>query len=83
MRGRGPPAHVRAVIVVPHGNRPEKNAAMRALVEHGDDFQTAFEHSQRLAAEEGLFAMPSMDAALIPGVATYALKFSVTLPHSM
>jgi threonine dehydratase len=70
---------LRAVIVVPHGNCPEKNASMRALgaelVEHGDDFQAALEFSRQLAAEQGLFAMPSMDAALIPGVATYALEF--------
>lgn len=70
---------LRAVIVVPHGNSPEKNASMRALgaelVEHGADFQSAYEHAQGLAAAQGLFAMPSMDAALIPGVATYALEF--------
>lgn len=70
---------LRAVIVVPHGNSPEKNASMRALgaelVEHGDDFQSALEHSRQLAADQGLFAMPSMDAGLIPGVATYALEF--------
>lgn len=68
-----------AVIVVPHGNSPDKNASMRALgaklVEHGDDFQSAYEHAQRLAAEQGLYPMPSMDRALIPGVATYALEF--------
>ena len=70
---------LRAVIVVPHGNSPEKNASMRALgaelIEHGDDFQTALEYSRHLAAEQGLYAMPSMDAALVPGVATYALEF--------
>ena len=65
--------------MVPHGNSPDKNASMRALgaelVEHGDDFQSAYEHAQRLAAEQGLYPMPSMDRALIPGVATYALEF--------
>lgn len=45
------------------------------LIEHGEDFQAAYEHAQGLAAAQGLFAMPSMDAALIPGVATYALEF--------
>jgi len=45
------------------------------LIEHGEDFQTALEYSRHLAAEQGLYAMPSMDAALIPGVATYALEF--------
>jgi threonine dehydratase len=75
---------LRAVIVVPQGNSVEKNAAMRALgaelVEHGDDFQSAYEHAQRLAAQEGLYAMPSMDRALIPGVATYALEFFRSAP---
>jgi threonine dehydratase len=75
---------LRAVIVVPHGNSPEKNAAMRALgaelIEHGEDFQSALEHAQRLAAEQGLFAMPSMGHALIPGVATYALEFFRAAP---
>lgn len=75
---------LRAVIVVPHGNSVEKNAAMRALgaelVEHGEDFQSAYEHAQGLAAAQGLFAMPSMDRALIPGVATYALEFFRAAP---
>lgn len=70
---------LRVVIVVPRGNDPEKNTSMRALgaelVEHGEDFQSAFEHAQRLAAEQGLFPMPSMDRGLLPGVATYALEF--------
>ena len=70
---------LRAVIVVPRGNSPGKNAAMRALgaelVEHGEDFQAAFEHAGRLAAAQGLFPMPSFDAGLVPGVATYALEF--------
>jgi len=70
---------LRAVIVVPHGNSVEKNASMRALgaelVEHGEDFQSAYEHAQRLAADEGLYPMPSMDGALLPGVATYAWEF--------
>ncbi len=66
---------LRAVIVVPHGNSVEKNAAMRAwgaeLVEHGDDFQAANEHAAVLAEERGLARMPSFDPALIRGVATY------------
>ncbi len=70
---------LRVVIVVPHGNSVEKNASMRALgaelIEHGEDFQSALEYSQRLAVEQGLYAMPSMDRALIPGVATYAWEF--------
>ena len=69
----------RALIVVPHGNSLEKNAAMRALgaelVEHGEDFLAALEHSQRLAAEQGLHAVPSFDRQLVAGVGTLALEF--------
>jgi threonine dehydratase len=70
---------LRAVIVVPHGNSTEKNAAMRALgaelIEEGADFQAALEHAQALAANEGLHYVPSFDARLVAGVATYALEF--------
>jgi threonine dehydratase len=75
---------LRAVIVVPRGNSPEKNASMRALgaelIEHGEDFQSALEHAGRLAAEQGLFPMPSFDRNLVVGVATYALEFFRSAP---
>ncbi|MEQ1840737.1 MAG: threonine dehydratase, partial [Verrucomicrobiales bacterium] len=67
-----------AVIVVPHGNNPEKNAAMRALgaelVEHGCEFQEALEFSRDLAAKEGLHPVPSFHPWLVRGVATYGLE---------
>jgi threonine dehydratase len=67
-----------AVVVVPHGNSPGKNAAMRAigaeLVEHGSDYQEAFEHAETLAAARGLHFVRSFDPALIRGVASYALE---------
>ncbi|HEV3040722.1 MAG TPA: threonine dehydratase [Candidatus Angelobacter sp.] len=70
---------LRAVVVVPHGNSREKNAAMRALgadiVEHGDDFHAADHYADDLARQRGLFRMSSFDSLLIPGVATYALEF--------
>ncbi len=69
---------LRAVIVVPHGNNPEKNAAMRSLgaelVEHGREFQEALEFSRELAAQEGLHAVPSFHPWLVRGVATYGLE---------
>ncbi len=69
---------LRAVIVVPHGNNPEKNAAMRSLgaelVEHGREFQEALEYSRELAAKEKLHAVPSFHPWLVRGVATYALE---------
>lgn len=69
---------LRAVIVVPHGNNPEKNTAMRSLgaelIEHGREFQEALEFSRELAAKEGLHAIPSFHPWLVCGVATYALE---------
>ena len=71
-------AGLRSVIVVPHGNSREKNAAMRALgaelIECGSDFQEAYEHAARLARAERLHFVPSFDAALVAGVASYALE---------
>ena len=67
-----------AVIVVPHGNSREKNAAMRALgaelIEHGHDFQAAYEYSGALAQERELHAMPSYADELVRGVASYGLE---------
>ena len=69
---------LRAVIVVPHGNNPEKNEAMRSLgaelVEHGREFQEALEHSRQLATQQGLHAVPSFHPWLVRGVATYGLE---------
>ena len=69
---------VPAVIVVPRGNNPEKNATMRALgarlVEHGHEFQESLEFSRELAAREGLHPVPSFHPWLVRGVATYGLE---------
>ena len=68
-----------AVVVVPHGNSVEKNAAMRAfgaeLVIEGEDFQAALEFAIAEGDRRGLHAMPSFDIRLVTGVATYALEF--------
>jgi threonine dehydratase len=75
---------LRAVIVVPKGNNPDKNAAMRSLgaelIEHGSEFQEALEHSSALAAKEGLHAVPSFHPWLVRGVATYALELFQSAP---
>ncbi len=67
-----------ATIVVPHGNNPEKNAAMRALgarlIEHGHDFQAALEHAQELASAGNGQLVPSFSFDLVRGVASYALE---------
>jgi threonine dehydratase len=77
-------AGLKAVIVVPRGNSTEKNGAMRAqgaeLIEHGHDFQEAFEYAQGLARERGLYPMPSFDPLLVHGTATYGLELFRAVP---
>jgi threonine dehydratase len=77
-------AGLRAVIIIPHGNSREKNAAMRALgaelIEYGSDFQEAYEHSAHLAISEHLHFVPSFDPALLRGVASYALELFTAVP---
>ena len=72
------------VVVVPHGNSVEKNAAMAALgatlVEHGQDFQEAFEFAQGEAQRRGLHPMPSFHPLLVAGVGTYALELFRAVP---
>jgi threonine dehydratase len=69
---------IRATVVVPHGNSVEKNAAMRALgaelIEHGHDFQAAYEFARQMAAERGLHFFESFHPSLVTGVGTYALE---------
>ncbi len=73
-----------ATIVVPHGNSPAKNAAMRAwgadLVVHGRDFQEAAEHAADLAATHGWHAVPAFHPDLLLGVATYAAELHDQVP---
>jgi threonine dehydratase len=72
----GRAAGLDVTLVVPHGNSPDKNAAMRGfgaeVVEHGHDFQAAREHSAELATERGDEVVPSYHPDLVLGVATYA-----------
>lgn len=73
-----------ATIVVPHGNSAEKNAAMRALgaelIEHGQDFQAALDHSVKLGVERQLHPMPSFHPHLVLGNAVSALDFLAHTP---
>ena len=77
-------AGLRAVLVVPHGNSVEKNRAMRALgaelVEHGQDFNAAYDYAKDLAAERGLHLFPSYHPILVRGVATYSLELLRAVP---
>ena len=73
-----------ATILVPYGNNPEKNAAMRAfgadLIEHGADFNEALDQAVDLASEKGLHLIPAFDAGLVAGVGTYGLEFLSAVP---
>ncbi|MCP4327785.1 MAG: threonine dehydratase [Alphaproteobacteria bacterium] len=73
-----------ATIVAPLGNSPEKNAAMRGygaeLIEHGHDFQVAYEYAQELASERGYHFVDSFNPLLVRGVATYSLEFLRAAP---
>lgn len=70
---------VPAVVVVPHGNSPEKNAAIKALgvelIVSGEDFQAACECADRIARERGMHRLPSLDPLLVRGVGTYGMEF--------
>ncbi len=78
---------VPCTIVVPRGNNPEKNAAMRALgatvVEHGADFDEARERVEHLRQEKALrYIHSANEPHLIAGVATYALEIFEELPDA-
>jgi threonine dehydratase len=64
---------------VPHGNNPEKNAAMRGygaeLVEAGRDYDEAVEVAQRLVIDRGLaLAHSTNDRDVIAGAGTLAAE---------
>jgi threonine dehydratase len=76
---------LRVVIVVPLGNSPEKNRAMRCLgaelVEFGHDFQEASEHAASLEQKFGWHRVPSFDLLLVKGVSTYAWEMFNACPE--
>ena len=69
---------LRAKILVPRGNSPEKNTAMRGfggtVIEFGEDFDDARVEAQRLSEQENLFMVPPFHRELVRGVASYALE---------
>ncbi|MBO89247.1 MAG: hypothetical protein CMP14_06965 [Rickettsiales bacterium] len=75
---------VASVVVVPHGNSFEKNASMKAfgaeLIEHGKDFNEAFDFAKTQAIERDLTFFPSFDSNLVAGVATYAMELLTASP---
>jgi threonine dehydratase len=76
---------LRSVIVVPHGNSREKNAAMRAwgaeLIEYGNDYDEAREHASALARSEGLHYIGPFDRWLVAGVGSYAMELFQGAPE--
>ena len=77
-------AGVRAVVVVPHGNSVEKNAAMKAfgaeLIEHGRDFNEALDFTKEQAEAQKLEFFPSFDPDLVAGVGTYTAELLSAAP---
>jgi threonine dehydratase len=73
-----------AVLIVPHGNSVEKNAAMRALgvelIEHGQDFDDAYAYAKELAEERRLHMVRTFHPWLVRGVGTYGLEFLRAVP---
>ena len=76
---------LRSLIVVPHGNSKEKNAAMRAwgaeLVEHGRDYDEARVHAHELAKAQGLYYIGPFDRNLVTGVGSYAMELFQGAPE--
>lgn len=75
----------RAVIYVPKGNNPEKNAIMESLggevVVHGRDFDEADAEASAHAENELLrYVHPANEPLLIAGVGTYAMEVAEDLP---
>ena len=75
---------LKSVVVVPEGNNPDKNRAMKALgaqvIVAGVDFDESVEASRDLAEQGGFHLMPSFHADLVAGVASYALELFDALP---
>ena len=76
---------VHATVVLPYGNNPEKNSAVRALgaelIERGADFDEARELCGELQAERGhYYVNPLSEPALFHGIGTYSLEIFEELP---
>jgi threonine dehydratase len=75
----------RAVIYVPKGNNPEKNAVMEALgaevVIHGRDFDEARAEAEARAENESLYYVHvANEPLLIAGIGTHAMEIAEDLP---
>lgn len=77
----------RAVIYVPKGNNPEKNAIMESMgaeiVECGKDFDEAREAAEARAATDLLrYVHVANEPLLVAGVGTYAMEIAEDLPDA-
>ncbi|MBV8757631.1 MAG: threonine/serine dehydratase [Deltaproteobacteria bacterium] len=77
---------VPVVICVPHGNNPEKNAAMRGygaeLIEAGRDYDEAVEVAKRVVLDRGMMlAHSTNDATIIAGAATLGAELCEQAPE--
>jgi threonine dehydratase len=77
---------VPAVIVVPYGNNPEKNAAMRGfgarVIEHGSTYDDAVAESERIAVAGGLTVIHSTNNEhVIEGAGTITLEVLEDAPR--
>ena len=78
---------VPCTVVVPLGNNPEKNTAMRAfgaeVIEFGRDFDQSREEVERRHRESGLrYVHSANEPLLLAGVGTYALEIFEALPDA-
>jgi threonine dehydratase len=78
---------VPCTIYVPHGNNPEKNAAMRGygatVVEWGRDFDEARERCEEDTRSRNFrYVHPANEPLLVAGVGTYALEIFEELPRA-
>jgi len=76
---------VRCRIVVPVGNNPDKNAAMRAygaeVIQHGRDYDEARVRVEQMVEDEGWrYVHSANEPHLIAGVGTYALEMLERVP---
>lgn len=78
---------VPCTVVVPRGNNPDKNAAIRAygatVAEIGEDFDAARLHIEQVQAAGGVrYVHSANEPKLIAGVATYALELFEQWPEA-
>lgn len=76
--------NIKSKLVVPYKNSPSKNRSMRGygadLIEHGNDFDAAFEYALSIAEKNGLHLIPTFHPLLVQGVGTYSVELLNAVP---